>query len=185
MDVKTLCLAVLFQREATGYEIKKAFEEGPFAHFQRATFGSIYPALSKLLAEGLAEAEAREQDGRPDKKVYRLTPAGHAAFRRALEQAPEPDHLRSDMLFLLYFARELAAERVAGLIDGYIASYREQADRIAGCRAERLASGGDIDPGRWLVSGFGVEVYRAAADYLTRNRDALVAGLARERQAAE
>src|SRR5690606_26574731 len=33
MDVKTLCLAVLFREEATGYEIKKAFEEGPFAHF--------------------------------------------------------------------------------------------------------------------------------------------------------
>ncbi len=60
MDVKTLCLAVLFQGEATGYEIKKAFEEGPFAHFQRASFGSIYPALSKLLVEELAEAEARQ-----------------------------------------------------------------------------------------------------------------------------
>ena len=80
MDVKTLCLAVLFQGEATGYEIKKAFEEGPFAHFQRASFGSIYPSLSRLLAEGLAEAEAHEQDGRPDKKVYRLTAAGREAF---------------------------------------------------------------------------------------------------------
>jgi len=185
MDVKTLCLAVLFQREATGYEIKKAFEEGPFAHFQRASFGSIYPALSRLLAEGLAEAEAREQDGRPDKKVYRLTQAGQSAFRQALGQAPEPDHLRSDVLFLLYFARELPGERVAALIDGYIASYREQAERIAGCRAERLASGTDVDPGRWLVSGFGVEVYRAAADYLARNREALVTGLARPMEAAE
>ncbi|MEQ8813815.1 MAG: PadR family transcriptional regulator [Thalassobaculum sp.] len=185
MDVKTLCLAVLFQGEATGYEIKKAFEEGPFAHFQRAGFGSIYPALSKLLVEGLAEAEAHEQDGRPDKKVYRLTPSGHAAFRRALAEPPEPDHLRSDLLFLLYFARELPPARVEALIDGYIEAYRSQAERIAGCRAERLASGADIDPGRWLVSGFGVEVYRAAADYLTRNREALLAGLARPMEAAE
>lgn len=185
MDVKTLCLAVLFQGEATGYEIKKAFEEGPFAHFQRASFGSIYPALSKLLAEGLAEAEAREQDGRPDKKVYRLTPGGRAAFLRALSQAPEPDHLRSDALFLLYFARELPKHRVEALIDGYIASYRAQADRIAGCRAERAASGAEIDPGRWLVSGFGVAVYRAAADYLSSNRDELLRGLERPLEAAE
>lgn len=185
MDVKTLCLAVLFQGEATGYEIKKAFEEGPFAHFQRASFGSIYPALSKLLAEGLAEAQAHEQDGRPDKKVYRLTAAGRAAFQRALGQAPEPDHLRSDVLFLLYFARELPPERVEALIDGYIAAYRSHAERIEGCRAERLASGAEIDPGRWLVSGFGVEVYRAAADYLSRNRDALLSGLPRRSEAAE
>jgi DNA-binding PadR family transcriptional regulator len=185
MDVKTLCLAVLSQGEATGYEIKKAFEEGPFAHFQRASFGSIYPALSKLLAEGLAEAEAREQDGRPDKKVYRLTPAGRAAFHRAIGQEPEPDQLRSDVLFLLYFARELPKERVEALIDGYIASYRAQADRIEGCRAERAAAGAEIDPGKWLVSGFGVAVYRAAADYLASNRDALLRGLERPLEAAE
>src|SRR3546814_15114546 len=91
MDGKTLCLAVLFREEATGYEIKKAFEEGPFAHFQRAGFGSIYPALSRLLAEGLAEARAHEQDGRPDKKVYRLNAAGRAAFPRA--NGPEPAEL--------------------------------------------------------------------------------------------
>lgn len=185
MDVKTLCLAVLHQGEATGYEIKKAFEEGPFAHFQRASFGSIYPALSKLLAEGLAEARAHEQDGRPDKKVYRLTPAGRAAFHRALAAAPEPDHLRSDVLFLLYFARALPLERVEALIDGYIASYRTQADRIESCRAERAASGAEIDPGRWLVSGFGVAVYRAAADYLESNRAALLSGLSRHPEAAE
>lgn len=185
MDVKTLCLAVLFQGEATGYEIKKAFEEGPFAHFQRASFGSIYPALSKLLAEGLAEAEAREQDGRPDKKIYRLTADGRAAFHRAISLPPEPDHWRSDGLFLLYFARQLPRDRVAALVDGYIEAYRSHADRIESCRAERLSSGADIDPGRWLVSGFGVEVYRAAADYLARNRDNLLAGLERPREAAE
>lgn len=185
MDVRTLCLAVLFQGEATGYEIKKAFEEGPFAHFQRASFGSIYPALSRLLVDGLAVAEAHEQDGRPDKKVYRLTPAGRAAFHRAIGQEPEHDKLRSDMLFLLYFARELPQERVAALIDRYIESYRSQAEHIEACRAERAASGADLDPGRWLVSGFGVTVYTAAADYLARHRSSLLSGLSDHPQAAE
>ena len=185
MDVKTLCLAVLFQGEATGYEIKKAFEEGPFAHFQRASFGSIYPSLSRLLAEGLAEAEAHEQDGRPDKKVYRLTAAGREAFRRSIGQDPEPDQFRSDMLFLLYFARELPRARVADLIDRYIDDYRSQAEHIAGCRAERLASGDEIDPGRWLVSGFGVAIYRAAADYLIANRERLLSGTGQLPEAAE
>ncbi len=185
MDVKTLCLAVLFKGEATGYEIKKAFEEGPFAHFQRASFGSIYPALSRLLAEGLAEAEAREQDGRPDKKVYRLTAAGRDAFHQAIGQDPEPDQFRSDMLFLLYFARELPMDRVADLIDRYIDSYRSQAEHIVACRAQRLASGEEIDPGRWLVSGFGVAIYQAAADYLIENRDRLLSGNGRLPEAAE
>ena len=33
MDAKTLCLGVLLRGEASGYEIKKAFEEGPFSQF--------------------------------------------------------------------------------------------------------------------------------------------------------
>ena len=30
MDVKTLCLGILNRGDATGYEIKKACEDGPF-----------------------------------------------------------------------------------------------------------------------------------------------------------
>jgi len=39
MDVKTLCLGVLNRGEASGYEIKKQCEEGPFSHFYAAGFG--------------------------------------------------------------------------------------------------------------------------------------------------
>src|SRR3546814_14544312 len=74
-------------------------------------------------------------------------------------------------------------DRVAALIDGYIASYREKAGRIEACRAARTAAGASIDPGRWLVSGFGVAIYRAAADYLTGNREALLSGLEPVREA--
>src|SRR3546814_14091978 len=75
----------------------------------------------------------------------------------------------------------------SALIDGYIASYREKAGRIEACRAARTAAGASIDPGRWLVSGFGVAIYRAAADYLTGNREALLSGLepVREAEAAD
>ena len=40
MDVKTLCLGVLTLGDASGYEIRKQFEEGPFAHFFGASYGS-------------------------------------------------------------------------------------------------------------------------------------------------
>ena len=47
MDIKTLCLGVLTQGEASGYDIKKHFE-CVFSHFYVAGFGSIYPALTEL-----------------------------------------------------------------------------------------------------------------------------------------
>ena len=64
--------------EASGYEIKKDIEEGLFSHFIDASFGSIYPALTQLAAEGLLTVRAEEQTGKPDKKVYAITEAGRA-----------------------------------------------------------------------------------------------------------
>ena len=53
----------------------------------------------------MVQAEAREQDGRPDKKVYRLTERGREAFRGALTgPPPEPETIKSDLLFMLMFA---------------------------------------------------------------------------------
>ena len=46
MDTRSICLGVLSMGEATGYEIKKLFEDGPFSHFYDAGYGSIYPALN-------------------------------------------------------------------------------------------------------------------------------------------
>lgn len=173
MDVKTLCLAVLFQGEATGYEIKKTFEDGPFAHFQSASFGSIYPALSRLLADGLAEARAQEQDGRPDKKIYSITPAGDAMLDAALATVPEPDTFRSDFLFLMFFASRLPEQRINALIDLRISVYRGRHAHIVNeiaCRAE----GGNADPGRDFVAGFGAALYQGAADYLEASRHTLI-----------
>src|SRR3546814_13530763 len=79
MDAKTLCLGVLSRGAASGYEIKKAFEEGPFSHFHQASFGSIYPALNALSADGLVAGRAQAQQKRPAKKIYSLTPKGRNA----------------------------------------------------------------------------------------------------------
>ncbi len=177
MDVRTLCLAVLSKGDASGYEIKKAFEEGPFSHFQRAGFGSIYPALSRLLSDGMVEARAQEQNGRPDKKVYSLTPSGMAAFHHQLEGEPEADTFRSDFLFLLFFAAQIPERRVRMLIDRRIALYRERQRTIEQQRADRASSETPGDPGHEFVAGFGESLYRSAADYLEANRETLIAEL--------
>ena len=53
MDARTLCLGALELGDASGYEIKKLYEEGDLSHFYAVGFGSIYPALTRLV-EGLA-----------------------------------------------------------------------------------------------------------------------------------
>ena len=109
MDVKTLCLGVLSRGSASGYEIKKQCEEGPFAHFYAAGFGSIYPALNALLRDGLISLEEVNQSGRPAKKIYSISGAGRQALTEAMREEPAPDRLRSDFLFIMFFGQMLPA----------------------------------------------------------------------------
>lgn len=180
MDTKTTCLGVLMLGDASGYEIRKAFEEGPFSHFAEGGFGSIYPALTKLSEEGLVDGTAQPQDKRPAKKVYRITEAGQAHLERALAaHPPGEDKYKSDLLFVLFFADWQDPEWIARVIDARIAFYREKLADMRDC-----AAGTPAESGRLLVHGFGVAVYTAALNYLIDNREAFIAAAGTARRAA-
>ena len=180
MDSKTLCLAVLLRGEASGYEIKKTLESAPFSHFQDTSFGSIYPALNRLTAEGLADCREEAQDKRPDKKVYSITEAGRQALTEALLVPPAPDRYRSDFLFVLFLGELLPAAHLARVIDERIALYQERIAHMEAC---------DCQPSHAapaFVHGFGLAVYRAASDYLIRHRNDILEGASvSERRVAE
>jgi len=44
---------------------------------------------------GWVEVEAIAQDGRPDKKMYRVSDAGRAELTRWIAEPSEPNHLRN------------------------------------------------------------------------------------------
>lgn len=171
MDVKTVCLGLLHFGEASGYDIKKHFEAS-FDHFFPSGFGSIYPALAALAAQGLAECKSVAQRGRPDRKVYRITPAGEAALRRVLGSC-EPGHrLRSEFLALLYFADLVPPARVRELLDARMSEMQQTLARMrhTGCPGEA-----DWPPGVRFVHGFGIALLDAAVGYMRRNRHLLEA----------
>lgn len=173
MDTRTTCLGVLAMGDASGYEIRKHFDEGPFSHFADGGYGSIYPALTKLTAEGLLTCTAQSQDGRPDKKVYRITAAGRRALLDAMHRMPGEDKFRSDFLFIMFFADHQEPDWVAQVIDARIAYYREKLDRMQDC-AHACEAAGPM-AGAKLVHGYGMAVYQAALEYLETNRAAFVA----------
>lgn len=177
MDTRTLCLGVLNRGDATGYEIKKSFEEGPLAHIHEASFGAIYPALTKLAEEGLvayrAEPQSQRADTRskrPDKKHYSITRSGEAALEAALVRQPRRDEVRSDFLFILFFAHRLSPAELTRLIDARIAGYDEILERMQAC--DRLA---ERPAGERFVHEFGLAVYQRARAFLADNRDRLLA----------
>jgi PadR family transcriptional regulator, regulatory protein AphA len=163
MDVRTICLGILSRGDATGYEIKKLFEDGRYHYFVEASFGSIYPALSKLTEDGLVSVREEAQTKRPDRKVYSITPAGRRVFRDALLGEMPEDRYRSSFLFAMMFADILPGERIEHLLDEYIARAEAKLallEQDCGCTGK----------GEAFVCDFGRTMHAAMLQYLRQRR---------------
>lgn len=168
MDVKTLCLAILSRGEASGYEIRKELAEGIFSVFCDAGYGSIYPALGKLTDEELVTLRELEQEKRPDKKIYRITPMGRLALLDALRQKPAPDKFRSDFMLIMLFAHLLPARDIDQLVADRLAHLRGELEDCERCLQLELS------PGERFVCQYGATVYKASIDFLEENRHELL-----------
>lgn len=173
MDATILCLGILIRGDASGYEIHKAFEEGPFGHFFDVGFGSIYPALNRLADEGMVSCREEAQDKRPHKKVYSITESGRERFRDALSVPPAADKVRSEFLFKMAFARMLPRDDVEDMVDRRIDRVRQTIERMeSGCPCS--------DEDMAFVHGYGLAIYRAVLAYLEAWRDAHPVGTTRD-----
>ena len=179
MDTKILCLGVLADGEASGYEIKKQMEEGPLAHFYRAGFGSIYPALNRLDEEGLVTCTEMAQEKRPGKKIYRITERGKEAFRDALRTRPCSDWVRSDYLFMMFFAEFLDNGRREEVYEDYLREYRKA---ISDLQEMKLCQS---YAGRRFVHAFGLHLYKAMVEFMENNRDLLMEECAEDERRAK
>jgi len=181
MDVKTLCLGVLTERDLTGYEIKQHFEEA-FSHFFVAGYGSIYPALADLTRRELVSCTSVLQEKRPDKKVYSLTPRGHEALIAELMATPPRHKVRSEFLVLMVFAHLLPPTKVAEIAQGMIDQWESVLASIDDCVASEESC---LSPGMRFAVGYGQAVIGAAKDYVIENKDLLITNIKEETTSQE
>ena len=171
MDVKTVCLGMLTDGTASGYDLKKQFESS-FAHFFAAGYGSIYPALSSLADKGLVTCEQIPQEGKPDRKVYEITADGMAYLLKALEN-PTPCHkLRSEFLATMCFSHLMPKEHVQTVLNSRIEECEYFANMISDIETNQMH---DWPPGMQFVAGFGKAMMDAMRKYVEENRHLLEA----------
>ena len=166
MDVKTVCLGMLTDGEASGYDIKKAFESS-FAHFFVAGFGSIYPALASLAEQGLVSCKQVAQDGKPDRKVYRITDEGMQRLLQELDN-PAPSHkIRSEFLATMAFSHLMTPEHVQTVLDSRIEDAEQNLKLIddfeQSCTEE-------CTPGIRFTLEFGRTMLRTMKEFVEQNR---------------
>lgn len=169
MNVRTLCLSILYNGEASGYDIRRMSTEEEFAYFVEASFGSIYPALAKLEDEGLVSSRTEQQDGKPARKVYSITEAGRRAFAEQLAEPLGEDMFRSPFLLFARFVhilpRDLVEQRCEEFLARSVDSLKQLND--AGCKYE----GNPAD--KWVVD-YGRAVLEVAEQHFRTHMHDLI-----------
>jgi DNA-binding PadR family transcriptional regulator len=164
MDVRAICLGILTRGPATGYEIKKLFDDDGYQHFVEASFGSIYPALNRLTSEGLVSVREEAQDKRPDRKVYSITPEGRTAFLASLMKPLPEDKHRSPFVFAMMFSHLLPQPRVVEMIDTYIAQSEAKLTQIEENKDKPQSDG------ERFVMGLGKAIFETMLNFVRNHR---------------
>ena len=180
MDVKTVCLGMLTEGEASGYDLKKAFESS-FGRCFAAGYGSIYPALAALADSGCVTFTEVTQDGKPDRKVYRITDKGWQELLAELDN-PAPTHkVRSEFLAQMAFAHLMTPDQIRRVLDSRI----EDAERNLNV-IDEIENSCDCEwpVGARFTLGFGRAMLTTMKNYVEENRHMFDAEDHKSRKAA-
>ncbi|MEO5806079.1 PadR family transcriptional regulator [Devosia sp.] len=169
MNVRTLCLSILYEGEATGYEIRRLSVEGESSYFVEASYGSIYPALAKLEDDGLVSSRIEPQDGKPARKVYSITDAGREEFVAALHEPLAEEVFRSPFLLFARFAHLLPCELVRSRLEDQLNKTIEKKKRLIDLLEERTTSASDA----WVIS-YGRAIMAVAEQHMRTHMHELI-----------
>lgn len=139
MALEHALLVALREKPGSGLELTRRFERS-FGYFWHATHQQIYRVLGRLVDAGELDVEVVAQAGRPDKKVYRVTPTGERTLAAWLATPTPLEPLRSEVAVKMRGAS--FGEREA-VLDGLRAHLADHRVRLA--HYERLAEAYALD----------------------------------------
>lgn len=97
MSLAHTILATLGSESYSGYDLWKKFSQTSKYYWQ-ATQQQIYRELGKLEKDGAIASELIPQEGRPNKKLYRVTDKGTEKLKTWLLEPAEPMAIREELL---------------------------------------------------------------------------------------
>jgi DNA-binding PadR family transcriptional regulator len=93
MALEHAILISLAERDGSGYELARRFDRS-IGYFWPATHQQIYRVLRRMDDAGWVTHTEVAQEGRPDKKVYRVSTSGRGELERWLAEPSDPAVLR-------------------------------------------------------------------------------------------
>lgn len=118
MSIKYAILGFLSWKPATGYELKKIFEESSSMYWS-GNNNQIYRTLLQIQDEGYVTSEVVHQDSLPSKKVYTITEEGQRELKEWIMSTPEAPEFKKPFLIQLAWSDLLNDQELAELLTKY------------------------------------------------------------------
>jgi PadR family transcriptional regulator AphA len=167
-------LGMLRGAPASGYEIKAKVDHS-VRLFWAASYGQIYPELSRLAEAGLIEGTDSPTGGRR-RTVYSLTADGEAELADWLREPPLTYETRDEGLLKLFFAGALPRREAVPILEAMREHRLGIVERLR--EMEPMAMGGEEFP--LMVLRGGIEYSEFLADWCGRMIEQLEAAGQRE-----
>lgn len=166
MPVKHALLALLAQRDLTGYELKVRFERA-LGDFWQLNSGQVYSTLERLRRSELVTRH--KETGSIERSRYSLLPRGRRHLERWIAApAPRLRPIRDPLYVKLVFS---PPERTPALLGSFVAETRRYGDAVETLTAlvarEPLSPTGRV---RWLVAEAARLQYEAQLRWLAAVR---------------
>ena len=171
--IDCVILGLLCHEDLTGYEIKKRMDTS-LKYFWGASYGSIYPALSDLVARGLASNRNGAENKR-NKIIYSITEEGRNYLKEWLKIPVEKDELRYETLLKLFFSNEGGELQAISHIDTFQEKIERELSQLTGA-ADSLRNNIDVDDAHkyyLLTVEFGIKTYRAYLEWCEEAKEIL------------
>ncbi|SIO94688.1 Transcriptional regulator PadR-like family protein [Vibrio spartinae] len=110
-NLPILLMSQLKEQRMSGYDLCKLVKE----KYWPASHQQVYRELGKLDSSGYVTCEVVPQSGKPDKKVYQLTPSGESELQAVADSAPNIPQVRDEAIVHLalengsYFSRMISS----------------------------------------------------------------------------
>lgn len=130
MSLDYAILGFLSEKPGTGYDLKNRCFDTSVASFWTADQAQIYRTLDRLQERRLVSSRVRRQAGRPDRRVYEITPSGRDALWAWLESASPHPAPRDAFALQLYFGAELSDDDLRSLLAERRSSHQQRLERL-------------------------------------------------------
>ncbi|GAA0379714.1 PadR family transcriptional regulator [Bacillus horti] len=164
LQAKYVVLGLLYKRSMSGYDMKKQFEKY-FTYFFDASYGSVYPTLTKLEQDNCIVKHTIIQEDKPNKHEYEITSTGRELFEEYLNSPVLDDSIRADLCVRLFFGEFASKETVLKWMNERI---KKNETIVAELQEEYERIKSEMSVTQEITIQIGIDYHRAQADTLRK-----------------